>query len=54
MPRQTYLIIRATIPDLDLTFNINYSFMPNCKGAGGQTTNFGEKNPQVHLIITRE
>ena len=29
-----------------------YSFVPNCRG--GQIANFGEKNPQVHLIIIRE
>ena len=31
-------------------------FVPNCRGGGGwdQIANFGEKNPQVHLIIIRE
>ena len=30
-----------------------YSFVHNCRG-GGQIANFGEKNPQVYLIIIRE
>ena len=36
--------------------DLDYSFVRYCMwgGGGGQIANFGEKNPQVHLIIIRE
>ena len=33
---------------------LKYSFVPNCRGGGGQIAHFLENNPQVHLILVRE
>ena len=36
----------------DFCLNVNVTFL--CLIVGGQIANFGEKNPQVHLIIIKK
>ena len=53
-----FLSVLSLLKDYDLirfvqvTTEKEFHFVPNCRGS--QIVNFGEKNPQVHLIIIRE